>query len=93
MEILLDYLIFLLKVLTIALAVTVPLLIVIGSSKGKSQPKGTLSIANLSDKYEEMGNAVKGSLMSSKELKKFNKELSKNKKMSNNCPKPKNSNM
>jgi serine protease SohB len=80
MEILLDYLIFLLKVLTIALAVTVPLLIVIGSSKGKSQPKGTLSITNLSDKYEEMGNAVKGSLMSSKELKKFNKELSKNKK-------------
>jgi serine protease SohB len=80
MEILLDYLIFLLKVLTIALAVTVPLLIVIGSSKGKSQPKGTLSITNLSDKYEEMGNSVKGSLMSSKELKKFNKELSKNKK-------------
>ena len=55
MEILIDYLIFLLKVLTIALAVTVPLLIVIGSSKGKSQPKGTLSITNLSDKYEEMG--------------------------------------
>ena len=80
MEILLDYLIFLLKVLTIALAVTVPLLIVIGSSKGKSQSKGTLSITNLSNKYEEMGNAVKGSLMSSKELKKFNKELSKNKK-------------
>ena len=80
MEILIDYLIFLLKVLTIALAVTVPLLIVISSSKGKSQPKGTLSITNLSDKYEEMGNAIKGSLMSSKELKKFNKELSKNKK-------------
>ena len=74
MEILTDYLIFLLKVFTIALAITVPLLMVIGSSKGKSQAKGKLSITNLSDKFEEMGNAVKGSVMNPKELKKFNKE-------------------
>ena len=40
MELLLDYLIFLLKVFTIALAVTVPLLMIIGSSKGKSLPNG-----------------------------------------------------
>ena len=80
MEILIDYLIFLLKVFTIALAITVPLLIIIGSSKNKSQPKGTLSITNLSDKFEEMGNAVKSSLMNTKELKKFNKDLSKSKK-------------
>ena len=80
MEILLEYLIFLLKVFTIALAITLPLLIIIGSTKGKSQPKGTLSIVNLSDKFEEMGNAVKGSLMNAKELKKFNKDLSKDKK-------------
>ena len=80
MEILTDYLIFLLKVFTIALAITVPLLIVIGSSKGKSQAKGKLSITNLSDKFEEMGNAVKGSVMNPKELKKFNKENSKDKK-------------
>ena len=75
MEILTDYLIFLLKVFTIALAITVPLLMVIGSSKGKSQAKGKLSITNLSDKFEEMGNAVKGSVMNPKELKQFNKEI------------------
>ena len=80
MEILTDYLIFLLKVFTIALAITIPLLIVIGSSKSKSQAKGKLSITNLSDKFEEMGNAVKGSVMNPKELKKFNKEISKDKK-------------
>ena len=80
MEILIDYLIFLLKVFTIALAITVPLLMIIGSSKNKSQPKGTLSITNLSDKFEEMGNAVKSSLMNTKELKKFNKDLYKSKK-------------
>ena len=80
MEILTDYLIFLLKVFTIALAITIPLLIVIGTSKGKSQSRGKLSITNLSDKFEEMGNAVKGSVMNPKELKKFNKETSKDKK-------------
>ena len=80
MEILADYLIFLLKVFTIAVAITVPLLLIIGSSKGKSQSRGKLSITNLSDKYEDMGNAIKSSLMNPKELKKFNKNLSKEKK-------------
>ena len=80
MEILTDYLIFLLKVFTIAIAITVPLLLVIGSSKSKSQPKGKLSITNLSEKFESMGNAVKSSLMNPKELKKFKKDLSKDKK-------------
>ena len=80
MEILTDYLIFLLKVFTIALAITIPLLIVIGTSKGKSQSRGKLSITNLSNKFEEMGNAVKGSVMNPKELKKFNKEIAKDKK-------------
>ena len=63
-----------------ALAVTIPLLMIIGSSKGKSLPKGKLSITNLSDKYEEMGNSVKGSILQPKELKKFNKESAKKKK-------------
>ena len=80
MEILTDYFIFLLKVFTIAIAITVPLLLIIGSSKGKSQPKGKLSITNLSEKFESMGNAVKSSLMNPKELKKFKKDLSKDKK-------------
>ena len=80
MEILADYLVFLLKVFTIAIAITIPLLMIIGSSKGKNQQRGKLSVTNLSDKYEEMGNAVKSSLMNPKELKKFNKNLSKDKK-------------
>jgi len=79
MEILADYLVFLLKVFTIAIAITIPLLMIIGSSKGKKQQRGKLSVTNLSDKYEEMGNAVKSSLMNPKELKKFNKNLSKDK--------------
>ena len=87
MEILVDYLIFLLKVFTIALAITLPLLIIIGSSKNKSQPKGKLSITNLSDKFEDMGNALKSSLMNPKELKKFNKDLSKDKKKKNKAEK------
>ena len=82
MEILTDYLIFLLKVFTIALAITIPLLIIIGTSKGKSQARGKLSITNLSDKFEEMGNAVKGSVMNPKELKKFNKENDKEQNLS-----------
>ena len=80
MEILADYLVFLLKVFTIALAITVPLLLIIGSSKGKTQSKGKLAITNLSEKYEDMGNVVRSSNMNPKELKKFYKDITKNKK-------------
>ena len=80
MEILADYLVFLLKVFTIALAITVPLLLIIGSSKGKTQAKGKLAITNLSEKFEDMGNAVRSSNMNPKELKKFYKDITKSKK-------------
>ena len=80
MEILADYLVFLLKVFTIALAITVPLLLIIGSSKGKTQSKGKLAIINLSEKFEDMGNVVRSSNMNPKELKKFYKDITKNKK-------------
>ena len=80
MEILADYLVFLLKVFTIALAITVPLLLIIGSSKGKTQSKGKLAITNLSEKFEDMGNVVRSSNMNPKELKKFYKDINKNKK-------------
>ena len=80
MEILADYLVFLLKVFTIAVAITVPLLLIIGSSKGKTQSKGKLAITNLSEKFEDMGNVVRSSNMNPKELKKFYKDISKNKK-------------
>ena len=80
MEILADYLVFLLKVFTIAVAITVPLLLIIGSSKGKTQSKGKLAITNLSEKFEDMGNVVRSSNMNPKELKKFYKDITKNKK-------------
>jgi serine protease SohB len=80
MEILADYLVFLLKVFTIAVAITVPLLLIIGSSKGKAQAKGKLAITNLSEKFEDMGNAVRSSNMNPKELKKFYKDINKSKK-------------
>jgi serine protease SohB len=80
MEILADYLVFLLKVFTIAVAITVPLLLIIGSSKGKTQSKGKLAITNLSEKFEDMGNAVRSSNMNPKELKKFYKDINKSKK-------------
>jgi serine protease SohB len=80
MEILADYLVFLLKVFTIAVAITLPLLLIIGSSKGKTQSKGKLAITNLSEKFEDMGNAVRSSNMNPKELKKFYKDINKSKK-------------
>ena len=80
MEILADFLVFLLKVFTIAVAITVPLLLIIGSSKGKTQSKGKLAITNLSEKFEDMGNVVRSSNMNPKELKKFYKDITKNKK-------------
>jgi serine protease SohB len=58
----------------------VPLLLIIGSSKGKTQSKGKLAITNLSEKFEDMGNVVRSSNMNPKELKKFYKDITKNKK-------------
>ena len=57
-----------------------PLLLIIGSSKGKTQSKGKLAITNLSEKFEDMGNVVRSSNMNPKELKKFYKDITKNKK-------------
>ena len=77
MEFLTDYGIFLLKVITIALAITIPILIIIGSSKSKTPTKGSLVVKNLSKKYENMGSSIRSSLMNPKELKKYNKEVQK----------------
>jgi serine protease SohB len=86
MEFLTDYGVFLLKVITIALAITLPLLIVIGSSKTKTSSKGSLVIKNLSKKYEEMGSSIRSSQLNPKELKQYNKELQKKKKKENKKP-------
>ena len=86
MEFLTDYGVFLLKVITIALAITVPLLIIIGSSKAKAPSKGNLIVKNLSKKYEDMGTAIRSSQLNSKELKKYNKEIQKKKKADDKKP-------
>jgi len=86
MEFLTDYGIFLLKVITIALAITIPLLIIIGSSKSKTPSKGSLVVKNLSKKYEDMGTAIRSSQLNPKELKKYNKEIQKKKKADDKKP-------
>ena len=80
MEFLTDYGIFLLKVITIALAITIPILIIIGSSKSKTPNKGSLVVKNLSKKYENMGSTIRRSLLNPKELKKYNKQVQKKNK-------------
>ena len=86
MEFLTEYGVFLLKVITIALAITVPLLIIIGSSKSKTPSKGSLVVKNLSKKYEDMGTAIRSSQLNPKELKKYNKEVQKKKKSDDKKP-------
>ncbi len=86
MEFLTDYGVFLLKVITIALAITIPLLIIIGSSKSKTPSKGSLVVKNLSKKYEDMGTAIRSSQLNPKELKKYNKDIQKKKKADDKKP-------
>lgn len=67
MEFLAEYGIFLLKAVTIALAVLFPILMIISSSKGSSSSeKGFLTIKNLSEQFEAMANAVNESQLDSK---------------------------
>ena len=86
MEFLTEYGVFLLKVITIALAITIPLLLVIGTSKSKNPSKGSLIVKNLSKKYEDMGTAIRSSQLNPKELKKYNKEIQKKKKADDKKP-------
>ena len=86
MEFLTEYGVFLLKVITIALAITIPLLIIIGSSKSKTPSKGSLVVKNLSKKYEDMGSAIRSSQLNPKELKKYNKDIQKKKKADDKKP-------
>jgi len=86
MEFLTEYGVFLLKVITIALAITIPLLIIIGSSKSKTPSKGSLVVKNLSKKYEDMGTAIRSSQLNPKELKKYNKDIQKKKKADDKKP-------
>ena len=87
MEFIIQYGVFLLKVITIVIAILLPVLMIINSSKGKSAgDKGYLQIKNLSDQFESMGNALQGSLMDPKTFKKFRKDLDKKKKKQDKTP-------
>ena len=87
MEFIIQYGVFLLKVVTIVIAILLPVLMIINSSKGKSAgDKGHLQIKNLSDQFESMGNALQGALMDGKTFKKFRKDLDKKKKKEDKAP-------
>ena len=87
MEFIIQYGVFLLKVVTIVIAILLPILMIINSSKGKSAgDKGHLQIKNLSDQFESMGNALQGALMDGKTFKKFRKDLDKKKKKEDKTP-------
>ena len=87
MEFIIQYGVFLLKVVTIVIAILLPVLMIINSSKGKSGgDKGHLQIKNLSDQFESMGNALQGALMDGKTFKKFRKDLDKKKKKEDKTP-------
>jgi serine protease SohB len=87
MEFIIQYGVFLLKVVTIVIAILLPVLMIINSSKGKSAgAKGHLQIKNLSDQFESMGNALQGALMDGKTFKKFRKDLDKKKKKEDKTP-------
>ena len=87
MEFIIQYGVFLLKVVTIVIAILLPVLMIINSSKGKSAgDKGHLQIKNLSDQFESMGNALQGALMDGKTFKKFRKDIDKKKKKEDKTP-------
>tara|TARA_B100000809_G_C15079226_1_gene509020 strand:+ start:427 stop:1455 length:1029 start_codon:yes stop_codon:yes gene_type:complete len=81
MDLIIEYGVFLLKVITIVTAIFLPILMIINSSKGKSvSEKGYLQIRNLSEQFKNMGSTLKGSQLDPKSYKKFRKDLQKKKK-------------
>jgi len=80
-ELLIDYGFFLLKVITVVVALILPLLIISSANRQKKfSEKGHLIIKNLSDRLDKMGSAVLSSQMDKKTYKKFIKEKNKKKK-------------
>ena len=78
MEILFEYLIFLLKALTIVVAIVIPILIIISSIKsGSGSSSGGLSVKNLSTKFANTADDLKLSVLSAKDRKVFEKKIKK----------------
>ena len=80
-DLLIAYSFFLLKVLTILIAVLIPIIVILSSNKNKkSRDKGKIIVKNLSQQLEEIGISLKSAEMDPKAYKKFLKERQKAKK-------------
>ena len=81
-ELLLAYTFFLLKVVTVLIAVLIPIIFIMSSKKNKSvSDKGRIVVKNLSEKLEEIGVSLKSAEMDQKSYKAFLKERAKEKKL------------
>ena len=80
-DLLIAYSFFLLKVLTVLIAVLIPIIVILSSNKNKkSKDRGKIIVKNLSQQLEEIGISLKSAEMDPKAYKKFLKERRKAKK-------------
>ena len=80
-DLLIAYAFFLLKALTVLIAVLIPIIVILSSNKNrKSKDKGKIIVKNLSQQLEEIGISLKSAEMDPKAYKKFLKERQKAKK-------------
>ena len=80
-DLLLNYSFFLLKVVTVSVAIFLPILIIANISRHKKiGEKGQLVIKNLSERLDQMGLSIQSSQMDAKSFKKILKEKKKKKK-------------
>ncbi|PCS22911.1 protease SohB [Candidatus Enterovibrio escicola] len=79
MEFLLDYGLFLAKILTFAVTV-IAVLLIVKSAGGKQDQKGKLEIINLTDKHRDLIHVMESHLYDEITLKAFDKEEKKSKK-------------
>ena len=81
MELLFSYLFFLLKVLTVLIAIVVAIVLIAGTAKQKKDTyKGKIIVKNLSEKLEEISLGLKSSSMDPKSYKQLLKKQNKEKK-------------
>ena len=80
-DLLLSYVFFLLKVVTVLVAILIPILVISNSKKNRIETdKGKIVVKNLSERIEEIGVSLRSATMSPKDYKSFLKERSKQKK-------------
>ena len=80
-DLLIAYAFFVLKIVTVLIAVLIPILIISSSSRQKKEAdKGRIVVKNLSERLEEIGVSLKSAEMDPKSYKNFLKKRSKKKK-------------